>query len=105
MWFYVIRVRNTEVLANIAEAFSHMITVDNRKCRRLDVLKSGLISFENGEGIPCNIRDMSPFGACLELGNYFEIPEEFSLVVEANHIEWPCCIIWRSQTQIGVAFK
>jgi PilZ domain-containing protein len=82
-----------------------MITVDNRKCRRLDVLKSGLISFENSDDIHCNIINMSPFGACLELGNPVEVPEHFVLVVEADHIQWPCHIIWRSQTRIGVVFN
>lgn len=48
---------------------------------------------------------MSPFGACLELGNYVEVPEHFVLVIEADHIQWPCHIIWRSQTRIGVAFN
>jgi hypothetical protein len=52
----------------------------------------------------CNVLNMSPYGACLELGNYVEVPEEFILVVEADHIQWPCRIIWRDQTQIGVAF-
>jgi hypothetical protein len=89
----------------ISPGFFHMITVDKRKCRRLEIVKSGLISLEDGEDVPCNIRDMSPFGACLELENYFEIPEKFSLVVEADHIEWPCRVIWRSRAQIGVAFK
>lgn len=82
-----------------------MFEVDKRKCRRLDVLKPGLISLENGDDIPCNILNMSPFGACLELGSYFEVSEGFILVIEADHIEWPCRVTWRSQTQIGVAFK
>ena len=82
-----------------------MITVDKRKCRRLNVLHSGFISFENGDGISCEILNMSPFGACLELGTSTEVPETFVLVVEADHIRWPCRIIWRDQTQVGVAFK
>jgi hypothetical protein len=81
-----------------------MSTADNRKCRRLDVQKSGLISLGNGNDMRCNVLNMSPYGACLELGNYVEVPEEFILVVEADHIQWPCRIIWRDQTQIGVAF-
>ena len=82
-----------------------MITVENRKCRRIYDLKSGMISFENSGGIRCNILNMSPFGACLELTSYLEVPEDFILVVEVDHIEWPCHTIWRSENSIGVVFK
>ena len=82
-----------------------MITVDKRKFRRLNVLHSGLISSENSDGTSCEILNMSPFGACLELGASTEIPETFVLVVEADRIRWPCRVIWRDQTKVGVAFK
>jgi PilZ domain-containing protein len=82
-----------------------MITVDKRKSRRLNVLHSGLIASENGDGISCEILNMSPFGACLQLGITTEVPETFVLVVEADLIRWPCRVIWREHTQVGVAFK
>jgi hypothetical protein len=82
-----------------------MITADRRKSRRLKVPHRGLISSENGDGISCEIVNMSPFGARLELGTPMEVPETFVLVVEAEHIRWPCRVIWRDQTQVGVAFK
>jgi hypothetical protein len=67
-----------------------MITVDKRKSRRLNVLYPGLISSENGDGISCEILNMSPFGDCLELGTSTEVPKNFVLVLEADHIRWPC---------------
>ena len=82
-----------------------MITVDKRKSRRLHVQHPGLISSENSDGISCEILNMSPFGACLELGTSTEVPETFVLVVETDRIRWPCRVIWRDQTQVGVAFK
>jgi len=64
-----------------------------------------MISFENSGGIRCDILNMSPFGACLELTNHLEVPEDFILVVEIDDIQWPCHTIWRSGKRIGVAFK
>jgi hypothetical protein len=92
----------SEPATGVSEA---MITVDKRKSRRLNVLHSGFISFENGDGISCKILNMSPFGACLELGTSSEVSKTFVLGVEADHIRWRCRLIWRAQTQVGVAFE
>ena len=82
-----------------------MVTVDRRKTRRLYGVKSGQILLENGSYVSCEVVNMSPFGACINLTKQLEIPDDLILVVEADYIQWPCRIIWRGKSQIGVAFK
>jgi len=90
---------------NCRQDVFNVITVDKRKSRRLSVPHPGSISSENGDNISCKIINMSPFGARLEFGSSTDVPETFVLVVEAEHIRWPCHVIWRDQTQVGVAFN
>ena len=82
-----------------------MNTVESRKAQRLRTLKAGLISFKNGGGISCTIRNMSSFGACLEVINQFGIPEDVMLVIASERFKRPCHIIWQRHNRLGVIFK
>jgi hypothetical protein len=67
-------------------------------------LKAGTIAFNRAAGISCMVRNLSPIGACLEVESLVGVPEAFTLVVESDHVNQPCHIIWRKEKRIGVAF-
>ena len=70
--------------------------------RRL--LKAGKISFGGG-AIDCTVRNLSETGAALEVSSPVGIPQQFTLVIEVDHIHVPCRIVWRKDTRIGVHFQ
>jgi PilZ domain-containing protein len=67
------------------------------------VLKAGTISF-GGAGISCTIRNLSDTGAALEVTSPIGIPQEFILLVEADHSSRQCRVVWRKEHRIGVTF-
>jgi hypothetical protein len=68
------------------------------------VLKSGRIVFNDGRStIDCLVRSRSPEGARLKVTSILGIPDQFELVV-MNDPTRICSVVWRSATEIGVAF-
>ncbi len=78
---------------------------ERRKIVRHRTLKAGSISFNRAGGIDCRVRNLSPAGACLEVASQFGVPDDFVLVVESDHLQKPCHVIWRAATRMGVEFK
>lgn len=78
---------------------------ERRKVQRHRTLKAGSISFNRAAGIDCRVRNLSPAGACLEVASQFGIPNDFVLVVESDHLQQPCHVIWRVATRLGVQFQ
>ena len=78
--------------------------VERRKISRHRTLKGGSIRFNNGAAYDCRVRNLSPAGAMLEVAGQLGIPEEFTLVIEADHFRQNCRVIWRTATRLGVAF-
>jgi hypothetical protein len=76
---------------------------DNRVTQRQKVIKAGTISFD-GSGIDCLVRNMSVRGANLEVESQIGIPNSFDLVINAEHSNQHCHIVWRKARRIGVAF-
>jgi len=72
--------------------------------QRQRLLKAGTIAFNRGAGITCTIRNMSVSGACLGVESPLGIPNDFTLVVDSDHVRHTCHIKWRREKQIGVAF-
>lgn len=77
---------------------------EKRKVQRHRTLKAGHIAFNRAGTIDCCVRNLSPAGACLEVASQMGIPDQFVLVVDADHLQQPCHVIWRSATRMGVAF-
>lgn len=77
---------------------------EKRKVQRHRTLKAGNIIFNRAGEIDCCVRNLSPAGACLEVASPLGIPDQFVLVVEADHLKQPCHVVWRSATRMGVAF-
>jgi PilZ domain-containing protein len=78
---------------------------ERRKVARRRTLKAGSISFNRAAGIDCRVRNLSPAGACLEVASQVGVPDDFVLVVESDHLQKPCHVIWRTATRLGVEFK
>jgi hypothetical protein len=76
---------------------------EQRAAPRRRLLKSGKITFGGG-AIDCTVRNFSETGAALDVSSPVGIPEHFTLMIEADHIDMPCRVIWRKQSRIGVCF-
>jgi hypothetical protein len=76
-----------------------------RKVQRHRVLKAGTISINRVGAIDCTIRNLSDAGACLDVASPLGIPDDFLLVTTDGQTENPCHVVWRTEKQIGVAFK
>jgi hypothetical protein len=72
-----------------------------RTFSRHRVLKAGTIEFGGG-AINCMVRNQSATGAALDVASPVGIPEHFTLI--ADGLRLPCCIIWRKEKRIGIAF-
>jgi hypothetical protein len=65
--------------------------------------KAGTISFD-GSGIDCLVRKMSGEGANLEVESQIGIPSSFELVIDTEHSNHHCHVVWRKARRIGIAF-
>ena len=77
--------------------------VENRTAYRRRVLKSATIEFERS-AFSCAVRNISEFGAALDVPSSFGIPDEFQLVIETNQVTRQCRVIWRKEKRLGVTF-
>lgn len=89
---------------DIAVADAGTEPVERRKISRRRTLKAGSIRFNRASAIDCRVRNLSPVGAMLEVAGQIGVPEEFTLVIEADHFSQHCRVIWRTTTRLGVAF-
>lgn len=79
--------------------------LERRKTPRQRILKAGTIAFNRAGGISCMIRNISDAGACLEVASPIGIPDEFTLLIEPDHIQRPCHVIWKKDKRIGIVFN
>jgi hypothetical protein len=68
--------------------------------RRIELLT--VILGKNAK-LPCTIRNLSEFGASLELSATFGVPSTF-LFGTTGHTPRPCKVIWRTDRMLGVHF-
>lgn len=76
---------------------------ENRKATRRRVLKGATIEFDRS-AFSCAVRNLSEFGAALDVPSSVGIPHEFQLVIQANQLTHQCRVVWREEKRIGVAF-
>lgn len=67
------------------------------------ILKAGTISFD-GSGIDCLVRKISGDGANLEVESQVGIPDSFDLVINTEHTNYHCHVVWRKARRMGIAF-
>ena len=82
-----------------------MITIEQRKAPRKETLKVGQILLKDDVGIRCMIRNMSTFGACLEVLNHHGVPLDIVLVIAGERLKRRARIVWRSNQRLGVLFS
>lgn len=81
------------------------IREERRKALRHRTLKGGSISLNGAARIDCRVRNLSPGGAMLEVASPLGIPDDFVLVIDNDHVQQPCHVVWRTVARLGVEFK
>ena len=77
--------------------------MNNKRDQRQNVMKAGIILF-GCSGIDCLVRNISDGGANLEVESQIGIPSSFDLVINVEHSNHHCHVVWRKARRIGVAF-
>jgi hypothetical protein len=78
---------------------------ERRKLHRARTLKGGRIVFNRGFGAAeCTVRNLTDFGALLEIGEVFGLPSEFELQINLELRRHSCRVIWRDGQRLGVIF-
>jgi hypothetical protein len=77
--------------------------MNNKRDQRQNAMKAGTILF-GGSGIDCLVRNISDGGANLEVESQIGIPNSFDLVIDTEHSNHHCHVIWRKARRIGIAF-
>jgi hypothetical protein len=70
---------------------SGFLRADQRTKQRSPTFKFGVITFGSDRRL-CVVKNISPTGAMIELENTIEIPDEFTLAIEADAFTHVCRI-------------
>jgi hypothetical protein len=82
---------------------SGFLRADRRTKQRNQTFKFGMITFGSDRRL-CVVKNISPTGAMIELENTLEIPEEFTLAIEADAFTHVCRVARKRPKQIAVNF-
>ena len=77
--------------------------MEDRAATRRRLFKAGLIAVGESR-MDCIVKNLSEFGAGLEVRTPLYIPDRFTLFVPSDHVRRDCHVVWRKQRRIGVAF-
>jgi hypothetical protein len=83
---------------------SGFIRVDRRTTPRKPIFKFGIITCGADRRILSVVKNISPNGAMLEVDNVVEIPDQFTLAIEAEPSTRLCRVAWKRSKQIAVSF-
>lgn len=76
---------------------------EKRTIFRKRVLKSAqIILSDKAPKLDCSVRNLSKMGACLQVSTTYGIPMSFEVVIDG--VRRPCRAVWRTDTNIGIAF-
>ena len=78
--------------------------IERRTAPRHRVLKQGMLAFRGGGGADCTVRNISSTGARIEIANPVGLPDQFTLVIAADHFMRHCHAVWSADRRIGIAF-
>ena len=79
--------------------------VERRRFHRVRTLLGARIAFGRMTlTMDCVIRDLTPAGARLRLPSTIGVPSAFQLLLDRDGRQRRCTVIWRSETELGVAF-
>ncbi len=77
---------------------------ERRKITRTRVLKGAKFLLKNSSVRDCVVRDLSNAGACVEVPNTIELPEELDLTFDGGRSLRRCRVVWRKISKTGVEF-
>ncbi|MCJ2055498.1 PilZ domain-containing protein [Methylobacterium sp. J-048] len=77
---------------------------DRRASPRRRTLLEGHIEIAGGGAIDCTIRNLSDGGARLLVVSVIGVPDEFVLSFGAAAERRSARVVWRKETELGVAF-
>jgi hypothetical protein len=86
---------------------SHRKSAARKKVRvaiRRKIHKAGSIAL-GSRSITCTVHNLSAAGAALSVRHSLKLPEAFVLILEMEHRQRPCRIVWRRGDRLGVAFE
>jgi hypothetical protein len=76
---------------------------ERRKHPRTEIDERGLVS-AGGSVMRCQVRNMSPEGAAIDVDNPAFVPARFRLVMHNGAKVYECSIAWIQKNRIGVSF-
>ena len=82
---------------------STTLAAERRSTHRGRILKTGKL-IHDGHRIDCIIRDISPLGARVRLGDSLQLPTELELLVVSDVELHPAKLLWKSQKDYGLVF-
>jgi hypothetical protein len=77
---------------------------ERRKFERTCVQKSARILLEDSLGVGCVVRDLTNFGAGIQVSNSMSLPAALDLTFDSGRSIRPCRLAWRSLDRMGVEF-
>jgi PilZ domain-containing protein len=81
------------------------VEVDRRAKPRNETFKIGIIARDPERRVLSVVKNISSTGALLELDNALEIPDRFTLAIEAESSPRFCRVAWKKAKQIAVNFE
>ena len=82
-----------------------MMMIEARRAERIrSFLRARIVYNNQNSTIECTIKNISPFGAKIELGNAMSIPDSFDLEIPQKGRSYRARLTWRSESAIGVEF-
>ena len=79
---------------------------DRRQSVRDKVLYGGVAETnERRSTLDCVVRNISERGACIELDQTIELPQEMNLTIARKGRSFLARLIWRQADKVGLAFR
>jgi hypothetical protein len=79
---------------------------EKRRAPRMRAFKAAkIVNQDRTATIDCTVRNLSTRGACLEVLSSIEVPNAFELILETTRSKYPCRVVWRQPTRVGVEFQ
>ena len=77
--------------------------LERRKHARRQIFKFGMLSYRCLAKLGV-VKNISPAGALIAVENSIDVPDDFTLDVEAKIHTGLCHVAWKNTKQIGVRF-
>lgn len=77
---------------------------ERRKKMRARVLKGAKLVFDNDSVMDCTIRNLTDFGATIDIPNAIDLPEKLHLSVDKYHSFRQARLTWRKLNKAGIEF-